>query len=101
MNRAELFANYDNFGREITTVSQEEFYSNLVLESYRHRTIDSRTEEQYYSIDGYDYMFYSTAYNVGWEGDMDCDQYFCKVKTMTQVERDDLRKLLTSPGFGY
>jgi hypothetical protein len=100
MNRSELFANYDNFDIEITTVSHEEFYSNFNMDTYQNYS-NGNTYIQKYAIDGYDYYVYSTAYNVGWEGDMDCDQYFCKVKTMTQVERDDLRKLLTSPGFGY
>ncbi len=100
MNRSELFANYDNFDREITTVSQEEFYSNFNKDTYRNYD-NGNTCTQKYAIDGYDYYVYSTAYNVGWEGDMDCDQYFCKVKTMTQVERDDLYKLCLSPGFGY
>jgi hypothetical protein len=100
MNRSELFANYDNFGKEITTVSQEEFYSNFNKDTY-YNCSNGNTCIQKYAIDGYDYYVYSTVYNVGWEGDMDADQYFCKVKTLTKAEIDDLHKLCMSPGFGY
>lgn len=86
MNRAELFANYDNFEKEIIEVSREEFYTNLNKESFRNRDVDSRTEVQLYSIDGWDYRFYSTLYNVGWQGDMDADIFICKIKTLTKAE---------------
>lgn len=100
MNRSELFANYDNFGKDITTVSYEEFYSLLNKNTFRNYE-DGNTGIQKYSIEGYDYFLYGTTYNVGWQGDVDCDSYYCKIKTMTQAERDELYNLCKSPGFGY
>ncbi len=96
MNRSELFANYDNFDREITTVSQEEFYSNFNKDTYHNRE-NGNTCIQKYAIDGYNYYFYSTVYNVGWQGDMDADCYICKVKTLTKAEIEHYSSIFTRP----
>jgi hypothetical protein len=97
VNRAELFANYDNFDREIIEVSREEFYNNLEKEFYSNREIDSRTEVQSYPIDGYVYKFYSTLYNVGWQGDMDSDCFICKIKTLTKAEVEHYSNIFSRP----
>ena len=47
------------------------------------------------STDGMDYYHFSVAYTVGWQGDYDIDAVYCKVKTMTEAERDELMKMLS------
>ena len=96
MNRSELFANYDNFGEEITKISQEEFYSNFNKDTYYNYS-NGNTCIQKYAIDGYEYCIYSTVYNVGWQGDMDSDRYICKVKTLTKAEIEHYSSIFTRP----
>ena len=100
MNRSELLAAYSNYDKEMIVIDSKEYFTNLNVETLNECT-RAYSDVQKYSIDGYNYFCYSTVYNVGWQGDVDCDVFYCKIKTMTEAERINLRKLCESPGFGY
>ena len=44
-------------------------------------------------------MKYASHWNVGWEGDIDGDQFYCKMKTMTEAERQEMMEFFTSDAF--
>lgn len=92
MRKSELFAKYFNFRTELVEVTQEEFYANFNKETYTMYDIGD-TCEQSYRIDGAKYMLYSSLYNVGWQGDVDSDQFYCKIEMMTQKELDEIAKI--------
>ena len=87
-DRSELLATYDNYGKEMVKVSKEEFHTNFNVKTYNSYTMGC-SDVTRYSIDGYDYFCYSTVYNVGWQGDVDCDEFICKVKTSTAKEIEE------------
>lgn len=93
MKKSELFAKYDNFGKDVIEISREEFFNQLSIAdkddaSWIER--DSNTECFLIRTDGMDYMQYSSLFSVGWQGDKDSDQFFCKIKTSTKKEIQEL-----------
>jgi hypothetical protein len=93
MKKAELAARYDNFGRDLIEISLYEFYQ--VVDKLDHavtwRHFDASTEICTISTDGVEYMCYGSTYSV--QGGHDGDSFYCKLVTMTQAEREKLRKL--------
>jgi len=92
MRKSEYFARYYNFNTELIEVTKEEFYLNFNKETYSVHDIGD-TCQQSYNIDGARYILYSSVFKVGWQGDVDSDQFFCKVKTLTQAEMEDMAKI--------
>jgi hypothetical protein len=41
-------------------------------------------------------MKYASYWNVGWQGDIDCDSFYCKLKTISKAELVELEALFTS-----
>jgi hypothetical protein len=87
-DRSELLATYDNYGKELIVIDSKEYYANLNAKTYNEYTMGC-SDVQRYSIDGYDFICYSTVYNVGWQGDVDCDSFYCKIKTLTAKEIEE------------
>lgn len=92
MRKSEHFAKYFNFKSDLIEVTEQEFYANFNKDTYSVHNMGD-TCEQSYRIDGARYMLYSSIFNVGWQGDVDSDQFFCKVETYTQAEIEDLAKI--------
>lgn len=107
MKKSELYARYDNFNKDIVEIPSHEYYELLndaiVNCDNNISTIDAHNDGNTYiqtiHTDGMDYMMYSCTWNVGWQGDVDCDVFYCKKKTMSKVEREDLMKLFCSDAF--
>ena len=98
MRKSELYAKYYHFNQDLIEVSSEEFYTHLVesnrdkISHQEHGSTDCIT----ICLDGVDYMQFSSHWNVGWQGDVDCDQFFCKRETMTKAEREEWSKIFSS-----
>jgi hypothetical protein len=101
MKKSELYAKYDTFNRDIEEIDMIEFYENFVPENKEFITFDDNgsTHVTTIQLDGCKYMKYASHWNVGWQGDIDGDEFYCKMNTMTEVEREELRQLFTSDAF--
>lgn len=103
MRKSELYARYDNFRKEMDEILPEEFYEQLheaTKENYNNYECNGDTSVQEIKTDGYTYMMYSSMWNVGWQGDKDSDHFWCKVKTTTKAEREEMERLFSSGIYG-
>ena len=101
MKKSELYARYDTFNRDIEEIDRSEFYEHFTgknKEFISHED-EGNTHIITIQLDGYKYMNYASHWNVGWQGEVDGDQFFCKMKTMTEAEREELMQLFTSDAF--
>ena len=99
MRKSELFARYDNFGKDIIEISKEEFLEQLNIADKENSSWvqgDSNTECFIIRTDGMDYMQYSSLFSVGWQGDKDCDQFFCKIQTITKKEMEEISAIFNN-----
>lgn len=108
MKKSQLVALLENFGHEITEIPLQDFWKTMEsLEgtdtkvTWETSYTNSQTDCIEIKTDGCNYYLYASTYNVGWEGDIDGDQFAFKRKVMTKQEMEDLRELMTGPGFGY
>lgn len=97
MNKAELYARYDNFGKDLIEVPTEEFYSvmdgsPLALRNWNRDGVYCMLV----SIDGWDYLYYCVTHNVGWQGDVDAHSFYCKKETITAAYMKEMEKLFCS-----
>jgi len=101
MKKSELIARYEHFGKDINVITQEQFFDvlnvheNNLFKEINHRSIDCDTDCMSFGLDGCDYYYYSSKWNVGWEGDVDVDGIFFNIVTMTEKEREDMMKIFT------
>lgn len=95
MRKSELYARYDNFRSEIEEVESQVFYKELHLGEDRvvNSYVDGSTEVMEVKMDGVTYISYSSWWNVGWQGDIDSDQFFCIKKTISKAEIEELSKI--------
>lgn len=98
MNKAELYARYDNYGSTLEEISSEEYFS-MHSEDNRdniryHYT--GNVEQYEIVLDGITYMWYSCTHNVGWQGDVETHVFFCKKNTITKAEIEKMKQLFTS-----
>ena len=100
MRKSELYARYHHFNEDIEEISPVEYF--FQLKNYMDRGIapgghsDQVDGSTYWSAihtDGMDYMAFNSSWNVGWQGDIDSDQYFCKRKTLSKKEREEIQAL--------
>ena len=101
MNKAELYARYDNYGVDIQEIPSEEYFTNH-SEANRDRVRYNYTGNvECYEVvlDGITYMWYSCTHNVGWQGDVEGHSFFCKKRTITAAEMEEMTKLFTSDAF--
>jgi hypothetical protein len=98
MKKSELYARYYHFNKEIIEVTPEEFYAHFIPENKDKVSHfeDGSTSCYTIRLDGVDYMQFSSHWNVGWQGDVDCDQFFCKKVTVTAAEMEELSKIFSS-----
>lgn len=97
MRKSELYARYYHFNKDIIEVTPEEFFSHFIQDNkdkISHFT-DGSTDCYTICLDGVDYMKFSSHWNVGWEGDVDCDEFLCKIERMTAAEREELMKIFS------
>jgi|LauGreDrversion4_2_1035121.scaffolds.fasta_scaffold41777_6 hypothetical protein len=95
MNKAELYARFDNYGRELEEITYKEFYTiakenDNLISFYNINSID-----QYeIRLDGMTYLCYSTTHNIGWQGDVEGHEFYCKIKTLSEKEKEELLNLI-------
>lgn len=95
MRKSELYARYHNFRSDIIEISPEEFNQHIIQENKEHITSyeDGSTYVITIRLDGCDYISYASHWNVGWQGDIDGDNFYCKKRTLSQAELEDLSKI--------
>lgn len=101
MRKSELYARYIFFNKDIEEITPQEFASYFIPENKDKVIYDTDGSSECYTVrtDGCDYIRVGSHWNVGWEGDVDMDSFFCKIQTMSQAEREELRELFTSNSF--
>jgi hypothetical protein len=96
MRKSELYARYDHFKTDIIEIPEEEFYQML---SDNKESTDvyhyGSTECWIVKTDGADYHKYSSWWHEGWQGDVDSDQFYCKIKKLTRAEMDEISKIFS------
>jgi|LakMenE18May11ns_1017448.scaffolds.fasta_scaffold7632530_1 hypothetical protein len=96
MNKAELYARYENYGVELIPVSEAEYFlhhSQENKEKIRHH--GEQVECFQVILDGVTYMWYSCMHNVGWQGDVEGHSFYCKKITITNAEMEKLAKIFS------
>jgi hypothetical protein len=101
-NRAKLFAQLRHFGEEMEEISHKEFvntYKNNKsgddIKVKFDTSNDFCCDYSSFSIDGWDYYSYSYSYKVGWEGDVDCDDFTCRIKRYTREEMEKIMSIIS------
>jgi len=94
MKKSELYAKYYLYNQEVEEITREEFYSTLLDEKDNSSFNDGSTSCHQINTDGMTYYMFASTWNVGWHGDRDGDNFFCKVKCLTKEERDRVMKVL-------
>lgn len=101
MRKSELYARYHFFNQDIQEIDMLEFLLQLVPEN--RELISSEEDGSTYittiKLDGCSYMRFDSHWNVGWQGDINSDSFFCKLETISKAQLEDLRQLFTSDAF--
>lgn len=92
-NQAQLLAELMYYGKELESISREEFFSTYEDNKDKehssnmsnHLYNDFQCDCMNYSIDGYDYYSYSYLINSGYDG-FDSVSYVFKIKVSTSAE---------------
>jgi len=95
MRKSELYARYQNFRNDMEEISAEDFYTqlrNASKEDVSHNVYGS-TETMEVRTDGARYISYSSLWNVGWQGDVDSDQFYCVIHGITKAEMEEMSKI--------
>lgn len=95
MKRSELYARYMEFNNDIKEIPREEFFNAFAIaepEDVTHHSDDS-TDWIEIRTDGVTYMMFTSHWQVGWQGDVDCDTFFCKKKTISKAEMEEISKI--------
>jgi len=95
MKKSELYARYDNFRDELKEIPREEFYNQLTIASIddvRHWESGSTSCVEI-RTDGATYKQYSSSWNVGWQGDIDADEFFCVIPCLTKAEIEQIASI--------
>lgn len=101
MNKAELYARYDNYGCTLEEISSEDYfvqYNEHNKDKIRYY-YNGNVEQYEIVLDGVIYMWYSCTHPVGWQGDVESHSFFCRKKTITKAEMLEMEKLFTSNVF--
>ena len=94
MKKSELYAKYYLYNQEIEEITRDEFYSTLSNNRDNNSSFeDGSTSCHQVDTDDMTYYMFASTWNVNWHGDRDGDNFFCKVKCLTQAERDEIVKL--------
>ena len=95
MNKAELYARYENYGADLQEIPSEEYLTNHSEENRDKIRYSYTGNVECYEIvlDGVIYMWYSCTHSVGWQGDVEGHSFFCKKKTITKAEMDEMEKM--------
>jgi len=96
MKKSELYARYTEYGNDLVEIPREEFFDALTIaepENIRHGSNGTDAGWTEIHTDGVTYMQFTSHWQVGWQGDVDCDTFFCKKKTITKAEMEEISKI--------
>lgn len=95
MRKSELYARYHMFNQDIQEIDMLEFLEHFVPDNKEFISFeeDGSTYITTIRLEGCDYMHYSSHWKVGWQGDVDCDSFYCKQRTLTHKELEELCQL--------
>lgn len=103
MRKSELIARVEHYNEsELIEIQATEYMdvchaNNLTNEDIQFHELQRGTASvNHYAIDGWNYYWYSASWSVGWQGDIDGDSYFCKQKTLTKAELQEIHDLFTT-----
>lgn len=92
MKKSELYARYNHWREQLIDIDDVEFNTLMTMENQDR--ISSEEDGSTYVIrirlEGWDYYSFSSHWSVGWQGDFDSDQYYCKIKTLTMAEIEEM-----------
>lgn len=97
MKKSELYAKYHHWRDELIEIDAQEFNIHLIMDNKDKITSeeDGSTFVTLIRLEGWDYYSFSSHWNVGWQGDIDSDQYYCKIKTLTMAELEEMAALFS------
>ena len=92
MKKSELYARYHHWNRELIEIDHDEFNIHMIEDNKDNMSHlqDGATYVIGIRLDGWDYYSYGSSWTVGWEGDIDCDNFYCKIKTITHAEMEEM-----------
>jgi hypothetical protein len=101
MKKSELYARYHNFNSNLIEITRDEFFEHFTQENIDiiDDAIDGSTYTTTVRTDGWNYVMTCSHWNVGWQGDVDCDTFYCKIETVTKAEMEEMRQLFCSEAF--
>ena len=82
MRKSELYARYHHFREDLIEIDAKEFNTHLIMDN-KDKTFsyeDGSTYVMHIRLDGWDYYSFGSMWNVGWQGDVDSDSFYCKIK---------------------
>jgi hypothetical protein len=95
MKKSELYARYHHWQNELIEIDDKEFNVNMVADNKDNMSFkdDGSTYVIRIRLEGWDYYSFSSMWQVGWQGDVDCDNFYCKIKTITHAEMEEIALL--------
>lgn len=92
MKKSELYARYIHWNQKPIQIDASEFNKHLTMDNKSKITCDEdgSTYIMCIRLDGWDYYSFSSHWSVGCQGDIDSDQFYCKIKTLTMAEVEEL-----------
>jgi hypothetical protein len=96
MKKSELYARYNNFNRILIEITHEEFFEHFTTDTPQDSVDfiqDGATECTIVYTDGWEYIRVGSTWNVGWQGDVDCDSFYCKIETVTKARMEEIHKM--------
>lgn len=95
MKKSELYARYNHWREQLITIDDVEFNSLMTTDNYDRISSneDGSTYVTCIRMEGWDYYSFGSYWHVGLQGDIDSDQYYCKIKTLTHAEIEDMASL--------
>ncbi len=99
-----MFARYLYFNEPIEEITGQEFKAQL------HEVISAPNPQNKFTTfnngatyrivvytDGMEYISVSSQWNDGWQGETHYDEFFCKRKTLSKKEQDEIRAIFVQP----
>ena len=98
MRKSELLAKLELFGSEVIEITSEEF-AKMMHDNDDCISSNAINEHSGFVLvvktDGMTYYNYSACFQIGWQGDWDADNFYCKVKCLTRAEREEIYALMS------
>lgn len=97
--RSQLLAFYQNWTdlARLQEISLHDFWDtyrvNFHTTDMDYDVVNPYESHYKFSLDGWEYHYYCCSWSVGWQGDVDSDEYCFKIKTITKAEMKEIEDL--------